>query len=168
MPIEFDGYRLRDRLVDHPDWLGYIDPILAGNSMRHIHLAVFSEPYLSYLLAGKKTIESRFSRVKCAPYRRIAEGDVILIKESGGPVRAVTIAQETTFYHFEKDCLDQLKQRYALGICADDAFWLEQESALYATIIVLGDTLEVEPMNVGKRDRRGWVPLMDTQLSFLF
>jgi hypothetical protein len=38
------------------------------------------EPYLGYILEGKKTIESRFSKPLIPPYRRVALGDVVLLK----------------------------------------------------------------------------------------
>lgn len=34
---------------------------------KNIHLGVFSEPYLTYMLKGEKTIESRFSKNRIAP-----------------------------------------------------------------------------------------------------
>lgn len=35
---------------------------------KKIHLGIFNEPCLSYMLDRKKTIESRFSKNKIAPY----------------------------------------------------------------------------------------------------
>ena len=146
----------------------YIDDIIEGIVPHQLHLAVFSEPYLSHILEGRKTIEARFSRVRCAPFRRVAIGDVILIKQSGGPIRALTRAFETAYFHFDRDCLDQVRNTYGTGICADNEFWELQRSATYATIISLVDTIEIQPMGVSKRDRRGWVPLADHQKSFAF
>lgn len=37
----------------------------------NIHLGIFSEPYLTYMLEGKKTVESRLSKNKIAPYNQI-------------------------------------------------------------------------------------------------
>ena len=37
-----------------------------------VHLAVMVEPYLSRVLDGSKTIESRFSRKKIAPWGRVS------------------------------------------------------------------------------------------------
>ena len=34
-----------------------------------IHLAVVNEPHFRFILQGKKTIESRFSMHRAAPYR---------------------------------------------------------------------------------------------------
>jgi hypothetical protein len=44
-----------------------------------LHLAVLTEPFCSWLLEGTKTIESRFSRVRCAPYGTLAEGDIVAV-----------------------------------------------------------------------------------------
>src|SRR5437867_4139305 len=54
-----------------------------------LHLAVLLEPYLGYVLEGRKTVESRFSAVRCPPYRRVQSGDVVLLKSSGGPVEGI-------------------------------------------------------------------------------
>lgn len=40
-----------------------------------LHLAVFVEPYLGYILEGKKTVESRFGMRRSAPYGQVAAGD---------------------------------------------------------------------------------------------
>lgn len=37
----------------------------------NIHLGIFSQPYLTYMLEGKKTVESRLSKNKIAPYNQI-------------------------------------------------------------------------------------------------
>jgi len=145
-----------------------VDEIINGSSPLQVHLAVFSEPYLSYVLDGRKTVESRFSRVRCAPFERVGIGDVILIKQSGGPVRAITRALDTAFYFFDTDSIDFVREKYGARICADDAFWEYQRTAAYATIIGLCDTIEIQPLKVAKRDRRGWVPLTDKQRSFAF
>lgn len=53
---------------------------------RTIHLGVFTEPYLSLMLNGVKTIESRFSKNKILPYNQISKNDIVIIKKSGGQI----------------------------------------------------------------------------------
>ena len=53
--------------------------------MTSLHLALLTEPFLSLLMNGAKTIESRFSRVRCAPYGCLARGDVIAVKKDRRP-----------------------------------------------------------------------------------
>jgi len=59
-------------------WVPALRSLAAG--MTSLHLALLTEPFLSLLMSGAKTIESRFSRVRCAPYRCLARGDVIAVK----------------------------------------------------------------------------------------
>ena len=51
------------------------------------HLAIFNPPFLDLILEGRKTIEGRFSKVRCAPFGVVQEGNVVLMKESGGLVK---------------------------------------------------------------------------------
>lgn len=60
-----------------------------------IHLAIMIEPFLGYILNGKKTIESRFSKNLIAPHRRIVPGDLVLLK--AGPIVASFCASSVEF-----------------------------------------------------------------------
>lgn len=62
-----------------------------------VHLAVMVEPYLSRVLDGSKTIESRFSRKKIAPWGRVSSGDVVVLKKSGGSFVAVFETTDATY-----------------------------------------------------------------------
>ena len=46
-----------------------------------LHLGVFSEPYLTYMLDDIKTIESRFSKNKILPYNQISKDDIVIVKK---------------------------------------------------------------------------------------
>ena len=64
-----------------------------------LHLAVLTEPFCSLLLDGAKTIESRFSHVRCAPYGTLAKGDIVVVKKTGGPVTGAFQAGTVRSYH---------------------------------------------------------------------
>lgn len=49
-----------------------------------LHLAVMAEPYLTRILQGEKTLESRLSRNRIPPYGRLDVGDVVLMKKPAG------------------------------------------------------------------------------------
>jgi hypothetical protein len=68
-----------------------LNQIVAGESSNRLHLAVFIEPYLSFIFEGTKTIESRFNMRKQAPFGQVSAGDVLLLKRSGGPVCGVCL-----------------------------------------------------------------------------
>ncbi len=40
----------------------------------------------------KRRSESRFSRIRCAPYGEIDDGDIILLKEVAGPICGLALA----------------------------------------------------------------------------
>ena len=133
-----------------------------------MHVAIFSEPYLSLVLSGVKTVESRFSRNRCAPFGEVASGDVILIKQVSGPIRGVVLARKAWSYKLTSEPLNRLRERFGEGIKADDAFWEAQADAEYATLIELDCPAPIEPFEIDKRDRRGWVALHSNQTDLIF
>lgn len=133
-----------------------------------MHVAIFSEPYLSLVLSGAKTVESRFSRNRCAPFGEVASGDIILIKQVAGPIRGVVLARQAWSYKLTSQPLGRLRQRFGDGIKADDAFWEAQADAEYATLIELEFPAAIEPIAIEKRDRRGWVALHSNQPDLIF
>lgn len=124
---------------------------------RSVHLAIFVEPFLTYVLDGKKTIESRFSAVRCAPYRRVNVGDVLVLKASGGPVCGLSLVDHVWTYELDPQTWPEVK-RFEDALCATDpSFWVSREAASYATLIRLSNVRTIEDIPFKKRDRRGWV-----------
>lgn len=166
MEVEFD--RLLEQVDGHDFWLTYLSDATRSTSRVGIHLAIFAEPFLSIVFSGDKTIESRFSRNRCAPYGEIGDGDIILLKEVAGPIRGLVLARRTWFYDLGAEPLDRIRDRFGAGIGADETFWAERADALYATLIELGVPAAVAPIQCDKRDRRGWVALRSRQLTLNF
>jgi hypothetical protein len=158
---------LLERVRDHSFWGSYLSPIFTLGNPVGVHLAVFSEPFLSFVLSGRKTLESRFSRFRIAPFDAVAPGDVILIKAVAGPIRGVALAQRTWFFDLSSAPIRTLRERFATGICANDDFWDDKRDAAFATIIELAEPAAIEPLGCDKKDRRGWVTLRsrNSQLS---
>lgn len=130
------------------------------NRSSQLHLAIFVEPYLSFILEGKKTVESRFSSVRCAPYARVRSGDVILLKRAGGPVSGLCFVNSAWFYELDRNTLGEIRQKFSDQICpAESTFWTSREGTSFATLISLTDVKRVPEFSVHKRDRRGWVVL---------
>jgi hypothetical protein len=123
-----------------------------------VHVAVFVEPYLSAVLDGRKTMESRFGLTRQPPYDCVDNGDIILLKRSGGPVVGIAEAGETWSYTLSPDVLRNLRERFAGQLFAcDEEFWSARRNKNYATLIEIKDTIEVDAVTIPKRDRRGWV-----------
>ncbi len=161
-----------DHLLGHVDghhfWLKYLTQACEPQSPIGIHLAIFAEPFLSMILSGEKTIESRFSRNRCAPYGEVGDGDVILIKAVAGPICGISLAQRTWSYDLASEPMSRIRDRFGAGIGGDDEFWAARTDALYATLIELGMPAALPPVVCDKRDRRGWVALRSRQMSLTF
>lgn len=147
-------------------WPTYLQPMLAGQTAEfNLHLAVFVEPYLSFMFEGLKTVESRFSVNRCAPYKKVRRGDVILLKKTGGAVVGLCHASHVWDYALEPGSLGEIKDRFGLAICAQGPeFWDARAKAAYATLIRVERIEAIKPVTVPKRDRRGWV-VLDTPSS---
>ena len=61
----------------------WLERLEAGKSGR-MHIAVMTEPYLSLVISGEKTMEARFSKRKQPPWGNVAQGDTVKKKKSGG------------------------------------------------------------------------------------
>lgn len=71
----------------------------------------------------KKTIESRFSRNKIAPYEKITKEDIVLVKKSGGNIVAYFTIKEVLFFDLQNISIDVIKNKYNKELCVDDVFW---------------------------------------------
>lgn len=166
MEVGFD--ELLEQVGDNHFWLTYLSDATRPASRIGIHLAIFAEPFLSMVLSGEKTIESRFSRNRCAPYGDIDDGDIILLKEAAGPICGLALARRTWFYDLGVEPIERIRHRFGTGIRAGDEFWSSRADALYATQIELDAPVSIVSVNCNKRDRRGWVSLRSRQMTFDF
>lgn len=148
-------------LKGDPFWENYLTQQDAKeNSAHRLHLAIFIEPYLQYILDGIKTIESRFSVSRCAPYKAIERGDIVLLKKSSGPIVGICRAADVWFYQLDKKSWQSIKKGFAIALCAQDPdFWKSRKHAAFATLIRIDRITAIQPINIIKNDRRGWVVL---------
>jgi predicted transcriptional regulator len=135
---------------------------------RH-HLAIVTQPYLALILQGSKTIESRFTKVKCAPFGVVDAGDVVLLKLPGGPVVGeFTVGHVDLFHDLTSAAVRRIARKYAQQLCWDEEFLNRKLTARYATLLHIATVRAYEhPVAVVKRDRRAWVVLDTPQLSLL-
>jgi hypothetical protein len=126
-----------------------------------LHLAVLVEPYLSFILDGQKTVESRFSTRVMPPYGRVDDGDIVLMKKSGGPIVGAFTAAAVWSYELDPASWRELRRDFANALCAQAGFWDERAAAAYATLVRVADVRSLPPVTIPKRDRRAWVVLAD-------
>ncbi len=155
---------LEDRLEADPSPLMGFDPFKSEAAAGlTVHLAVFVEPYLQFILDGRKTVESRFSSKRCAPYGVVQPGDLVLLKQSGGPVLGICQVAEVWFYRLDPSSWREIRT-FANALCVSDPkFWSTRQNASYATLMRIQRARTIQPFVVPKRDRRGWVILQKPQ-----
>ena len=151
---------LSQELKDDPNWFNDLEQL--QNNKIALHLAILHEPYLDLILKGKKTIETRFSIHRQAPYEQISRDDIILLKKTSGPIVGLCRVSDCWFYKLNKDTLYQIKNEFFKEILVkDEQFWEEKKHSSYASLIRVRDAFSLNyPLEFPKRDRRGWVILM--------
>ena len=137
------------------------------------HLAILAKGWSELILDGKKTIESRFTKVRCAPFGKIHAGDVVNLKERAGWVKGMfRVAKVETFENLTRSTACDIFNQYCNEIFVDFHLsspsgysleyrlpkkWLE---AKHATLIHIRNPVTFEtPFPVPKRDARSWVVL---------
>ncbi|HET8575447.1 MAG TPA: ASCH domain-containing protein [Candidatus Paceibacterota bacterium] len=127
------------------------------------HLAIFTQPFLDLVLNRQKTIESRFSRVKCAPFGAVKVGDIVFMKESGGLVLGEFIVRDViSLSDLANNDLKMMEKQYGKQLCSssDPLFWESRQGCRYATLMHVSKVIRYEkPYPFPKKDRRGWVVL---------
>ena len=144
-----------------PFWEGYLRQVTTPHAVRFsLHLAILVEPYLQFILEGRKTVESRFSVRRGAPYECVQRGDVVLLKRSGGPIVGLCQIADAWFYRLDPRSWSTIRQEFTQALCAQDpAFWQARRQASFATLMRLQHVRPLAPLPCAKRDRRGWVIL---------
>ena len=157
---------LRSELADDIFWREELKRAAEVDSNIGIHIGIFVKPYLDLLLGGKKTVESRFSANRCAPYGIARKADVLLLKRSGGPIMGLCRLGDVWCYQLEPQSWRLIRDRFAEQLCiSDPAFWAAKKDACYATLMRVEHSRQVEPVAIPKRDRRGWVVVRGHQVQ---
>jgi hypothetical protein len=162
-----DVEALRQQLLGRLDeqgerfWYSGVAECMGQHAPHQLHLAIFREPFLSLLLEGRKTVESRFSVNRIAPYECARADDVVLIKESSGPIVGLALLDHPGFYELDEESWAQIPREFGERICAtDDDFWEERRHTRYVSILPVRAVVTLDsPLAIRKADRRGWVLL---------
>lgn len=112
-----------------------------------LHIAILKPSYIGEILAGTKTIESRLTRTMQAPHGKVAVGERVFLKASGGPFLAMAVAGRVeTWLDASQADIKQIEKKYRRHIGGDDAYWQAKRESRFATLLWLDD---VEPIDVG-------------------
>ena len=126
------------------------------------HLAIFRGRAGELILSGRKTIESRFSRVKNPPFGVIGSGDLVYIKPSGKEIIGEFRVKKVIFFDgLNADDLSDLRKKYGSKLAVEEEYWDRIAKAHFGTLIFIGDSSRfiTSPVKFPKKDLRGWVVL---------
>ena len=85
-------------------------------------------------------------------------GDVLLIKEAAGPIKGICKIGNVWSYRIEPETLVEIQTRFQEAMCAEDpTFWTDRHDVAYATLMQISNVSRIQPFEIDKRDRRGWV-----------
>lgn len=122
------------------------------------HLAVMRQPYLDYVLSGEKKVESRFSKVPCAPYKKVKKGDIIVFKETGGPLRAISMIKDVSFFgNIDSSKSMTLLLGHKDELMISDDFIEKKKDSKYVSLMYLDKVIPIHCVNLIKNDMRPWV-----------
>jgi len=124
-----------------------------------LHLGVFTEPYLTYMLEGKKTIESRFSKNKIMPYNQISKDDIVIVKKSSGNIVAYFTIKGVLFFNLNETSIDGIKTKYNKQLCVNECFWISKSNSNYATLIIINEIVKLKPFHIDKKGMQTWIKL---------
>jgi len=128
--------------------------------MSRSHLVILRRPYLEKILAGRKSIESRFMRSMRAPFGCISVGDELFLKVSSGPVCArATVNKVLEFENLSPGKMKRIKAKYNNLIQGGEVYWAAKRESKYGVLVWLEQVERMEPVLIDKRDWRAWVVL---------
>ncbi len=127
-----------------------------------LHLAIFSPGEIQKIFTGKKTIDGRFSQIRCMPYKSIEKGDLVLMKKSGGKVYGYFVAGDIKFYEgLDNKQLEKIIKLYKDELSLNESFWHKKKNRTkYLTLIEIKKPTKFRfPVTVKKRNLSGWISL---------
>lgn len=126
---------------------------------KKLHLGVFNEPYLTYMLDGRKTIESRFSKNRIAPFNKISRDDIVIIKKSSGNIVGYFTIKDVLFFDNCSNKIKYIKESFGKELCVDDIFWINKKDSNYATLIIIDKIFKIKPFHINKKGMQTWIVL---------
>ena len=122
------------------------------------HIAILRQPFFNMVLNGEKTIESRWSMHKVAPYGKVVVGDEILLKETGKDVTANAKVKDVKYYELTPEVVEEIRIKYGKQIGTDKfKDWKDTLQKKYCTLIWLEDVKHISPLKVQRSNGAGWI-----------
>jgi ASC-1-like (ASCH) protein len=138
--------------------------IISAVKMKNYHLAILKKPYLDAILAGRKTIESRFTRARHSFISQVRQGDTLFLKASSGPVYGrASVAAVKHFEDLTPAKMAEIERQYNEHILGAREYWQGKAGSKYGFLVWLEDVRPVRPTEITKKDWRSWVVLTEKE-----
>lgn len=124
------------------------------------HIAILQKKWFNLILSGEKTIESRFSFNKIAPYGKVAVGDIIYLKETGKNITAKAKVKDVKFFELTPLSVEQIRINYgnAIGVSSVKA-WENTKLKKFGTLIFLENVEKISEIKVDRSCGTAWFVL---------
>lgn len=126
-----------------------------------------SKPVIEAILGGKKTIETRFSKHRIAPFGLVSTGDLVFMKPPGEEIMGQFRVKKV--FSFTGLCPEDIDKIFAdfgvqIGVgdaALDEGYHQLKREASFGTLIFIGESERfiTSPLKIKKSDMRGWVVL---------
>lgn len=129
------------------------------------HLAIFTRNAIKAIVSGQKTVETRFSKKKIAPFGMINSGDIVYMKPPGEELAGQFVATKIiSIEGLDSKDWEWIKQEFgnkiSFGSVAEmKNYFKEHEASKYVSIIAISKVEQfiTSPIKIIKRDLRGWL-----------
>ena len=126
-------------------------------------------PYLDNIIKGDKTIESRFSKVRCSPFRQVNKGDILIFKESSGGIIALSSIKDVEYYgNMSSEKTIEVLTKYQKELTITPEFMEEKKDSKYASLMYIDKTITISTIKLEKIDRRAWISFEKSNYGKLF
>lgn len=119
------------------------------------------------ILSGRKTIETRFSKHKIAPFGQVNTGDLVYMKVPGGEVVGqFRIKKVFYFAGLTQNDVEKIFKEYGEQILRGDQkldlqYQSDKKDSNFGTLIFIEQSEQfiTSPIKIKKSDQRGWMVL---------
>lgn len=103
-----------------------------------VHVAIVHRSLVPELLSGRKSVESRLSTRRIAPFGAVSAGDHVYFKVSGGPFFASALVEHVEEYtSLTPKRVRLLARLYRDEVRATPAYWRAKQGARFGTFMLL-------------------------------
>ena len=131
------------------------------------HLAIMHKSAIEAISCGVKTIETRFSKHRIAPYGQVSVGDIVFMKLPGKEIIGQLKVKKALFFEgMEQPDIEKIFRDYGKQITVgnkgeDKKYQALKQGSVFGTLIFISksERFITSPIKYKKKDLRGWVVL---------